>query len=115
MSLPVEIFKSLSDLTRLRIVILLTHGRLCVCDLVEVLSLPQSTISRHMAKLKASKLVKDYRKGRWIHYSLEKTGDIINDELFKLLKKTASQKPFAEDLKKLTNYLKEKSEKENEC
>ena len=51
-----QILKGLADPTRLRIVMLLTSGELCVCDLTEVLGLPQSTVSRHMATLKSARI-----------------------------------------------------------
>ena len=65
-----ELFKGLAEPTRLRIVVLLLERELCVCDLMAVLRLPQSTISRHMTKLRQSGLVADRREGIWIHYRL---------------------------------------------
>jgi ArsR family transcriptional regulator len=50
-----QTIKALSDPIRLRIVLLLqAEGELCVCDLMAVLRLPQSTVSRHLAYLKRS-------------------------------------------------------------
>lgn len=65
-----EILKALSDPTRLRIVSLLRHGELCVCDLTEALQIPQSTVSRHLASLKNAGWVKARRSGKWMHYLL---------------------------------------------
>lgn len=65
-----EILKALSDPTRLRIMSLLRHGELCVCDLMEALQLPQSTISRHLAILKHAGWVSAQRSGKWMHYRL---------------------------------------------
>lgn len=70
-----RIFKALSDETRLRIISLLTVGELCVCDLMAILQLPQSTVSRHLAYLKNVALVDDRREGVWTHYKL-----IVNDD-----------------------------------
>jgi ArsR family transcriptional regulator len=56
-----SIFKALSDETRLRTVTLLTHSELCVCDIMEILRLPQSTVSRHLATLRQAGLVEDRR------------------------------------------------------
>lgn len=64
----------LADEHRLAIVALLARGELCVCHLVELLDLPQSTVSRHMAVLRRAGLVRDRRDtadGRWTHYSLD--------------------------------------------
>lgn len=70
MERTVETLKVLSDATRLRIVSLLRHGELCVCDLTETLQIPQSTVSRHLATLKAAGWVKSRRSGKWMHYLL---------------------------------------------
>ena len=60
--------KALGDPTRLRLVALLGHGELCVCDLTAVLELPQSTVSRHLARLRNAGLVLDRKKGVWAYY-----------------------------------------------
>jgi len=65
-----EIFKALSDETRLRILKLLEEGESCVCELMQVLEMPQSTISRHMNVLRRAGLVKGRRDGKWVHYRL---------------------------------------------
>lgn len=66
-----QLFKALSDETRLRILALLTAGELCVCDLMAVLELPQSTVSRHLAYLRNASLVEDRRQGVWMYYRLD--------------------------------------------
>ena len=63
-------FKAFSDETRLRMLHLLLKGELCICELIEVLELPQSKVSRHMAYLKNGGLVDDRREAVWIYYSL---------------------------------------------
>lgn len=65
-----EIMKALSEEVRLRLLLLLTDGELCVCDLIGALDLPQSTISRHLAYLKNSGWVDCRRQGGWMHYRL---------------------------------------------
>ncbi|MBX9446483.1 metalloregulator ArsR/SmtB family transcription factor [Dickeya chrysanthemi] len=68
---PQELFKALSDETRLSIVLLLREaGELCVCDLCEGLQEPQPKISRHLALLRDAGLLVDRRQGKWIHYRL---------------------------------------------
>ncbi|MFA5516787.1 MAG: metalloregulator ArsR/SmtB family transcription factor, partial [Desulfuromonadales bacterium] len=57
--------KAISDETRLRILAILTRGELCVCDLMAILDLPQSTVSRHLATLRHAGLVEDRRQGLW--------------------------------------------------
>ncbi|HPI33500.1 MAG TPA: metalloregulator ArsR/SmtB family transcription factor, partial [candidate division Zixibacteria bacterium] len=48
---PHDQFKALADPTRLRLLVLLTAGELCVGDLAATLGLPQPTVSRHLARL----------------------------------------------------------------
>jgi len=67
-----NIFKALSDDTRLRVIKLLQERELCVCELIQVLDMSQLRISRHLGVLKNAGLVNDRREGKWIHYSLNK-------------------------------------------
>jgi ArsR family transcriptional regulator, arsenate/arsenite/antimonite-responsive transcriptional repressor len=75
MNNEVRVFKALSDPTRLRIVKLLQKsGELCVCEIMKALDMTQTRASRNLGVLKNAGLVKDNRKGLWVHYSLE-TGE----------------------------------------
>ncbi|GKT12832.1 MAG: ArsR family transcriptional regulator, arsenate/arsenite/antimonite-responsive transcriptional repressor [Thiomicrorhabdus sp.] len=68
-----QFHKAFAEPVRLRILALLrTRESLCVCDLVSVLELSQSTVSRHLAYLKNQGIVNSWREGTWIHYSLDK-------------------------------------------
>lgn len=67
----IAIFKALSDETRLRIIKLLEHGELCVCDIAAVLQSSQPKISFHLSTLKEAGLIADRREGKWIHYRLD--------------------------------------------
>jgi ArsR family transcriptional regulator, arsenate/arsenite/antimonite-responsive transcriptional repressor len=68
-----DTFKALSDETRLRIVKLLEHGELCVCDIGAALAMTQPKVSFHLAVLKKSGLLKDRKEGKWVHYSLDES------------------------------------------
>lgn len=100
-----EVFKAFSEPIRLRIVALLTAGELCVCDLTEVLGLPQSTVSRHMNRLKFNKIVTDRRSGKWIHYVLDT--DFLKNfpELEALLHSMVGREPYKTELARLQDYL----------
>ena len=99
-----ETFKGLSDPVRLRIVALLLERELCVCDLMAVLKLPQSTVSRHMIRLKAAGLVADRRAGKWVHYQLLSTP--LVDDLRRLLQQhLAGGEPFKKDATALRRYV----------
>lgn len=65
-----QLFAAVADSTRLRIVTLLRGGELCVCDLVEVLRLPQPKVSRHLSVLRDAGLVEQRIESNWRHYSL---------------------------------------------
>lgn len=65
-----RVTKALSDPQRVRIVMMLRPGELCVCQIIEVLALAPSTVSKHLSLLSAAGLV-DFRKdGRWAYYRL---------------------------------------------
>ena len=65
-----RIFRAFADRTRLRILHLLHPGELCVCDLVEVLGVPQPKVSRHLAYLRKARLVLVRKEGLWSYYRL---------------------------------------------
>ena len=65
-----ELFKIFGDSTRLRILMQLEAGELCVGDLAEALEMTQSAISHQLRILKQNKLVKARRDGKSIFYSL---------------------------------------------
>jgi len=73
MKTTAHLFKALSEPVRLRILALLTDGEHCVCDLMAVLDLPQSTVSRHLSALRHAGWVEGQRQGLWMYYRL--TGD----------------------------------------
>jgi ArsR family transcriptional regulator len=63
-------FRAFSDRTRLRILHMLAGGELCVCDIVEVLGVPQPKVSRHLAYLRRAGLVEARKEGLWSYYQL---------------------------------------------
>lgn len=62
--------KALNDQTRLRTLLALRQGELCLCQLVELFSLAPSTISRHLNVLYEAGLVDRRREGRWAYFKL---------------------------------------------
>ncbi|MCY3770729.1 MAG: metalloregulator ArsR/SmtB family transcription factor [Gemmatimonadetes bacterium] len=76
MDKDLAVFKACSDATRLRILFLLTERELCVCEIMAVLDMPQSKISRHLSVLKQYGLLTDRRDGVWIYYALAKDSSI---------------------------------------
>ncbi len=64
----VTALKAAGDTTRLRILKLLDRDPLCVCQLVAVLGLSQSTVSKHLSILRGAGLIEDERRGKWVFY-----------------------------------------------
>ncbi len=68
-------YMALADKTRLRLLNLMRDGEVCVCFFTEVLGDSQPKISRHLAYLRNSGLVKARRDGKWMHYSIVEPDD----------------------------------------
>ncbi|MBI4863280.1 MAG: winged helix-turn-helix transcriptional regulator [Candidatus Riflebacteria bacterium] len=64
------IAKALSDSNRVRVLISLHDGELCVCQVVELLGLAPSTVSKHLAVLQQAGLTEARKEGRWMYYRL---------------------------------------------
>ncbi|MBE7490750.1 MAG: metalloregulator ArsR/SmtB family transcription factor [Planctomycetes bacterium] len=83
-----DIFKALSDETRLQILaLLLRHGELCVCDIESALDTTQSKTSRHLRYLLHAGLVQDRRVGVWVHYRVAGGQDGPQKQILSLLKR----------------------------
>ena len=65
-----NIAKALSDENRVRALMMLSRGELCVCQLIEMLGLAPSTVSKHMSILRQARLVQARKEGRWMYYRL---------------------------------------------
>ena len=65
------VFKALSDPTRVRIVSVLAHTELCVCDLAATLGMTQSAISHQLHLMRQMRLVKSRKDGRMVYYTLD--------------------------------------------
>jgi ArsR family transcriptional regulator, arsenate/arsenite/antimonite-responsive transcriptional repressor len=107
-----SVFKALSEETRLRIVKLLEHGELCVCDIVAALDMIQPKVSFHLAVLKEAGLIKDRKQGKWVHYKIDDS-DIFRRFLLLSTLERISAGSVMEDSKRLKEFLKNKTEKSN--
>ncbi len=74
-------FKGFADPTRIRILSILAAGELCVCDIVDILGLPQPTVSRHLAYLRRMGLVEATREWKFAHYRLAKPAHAVHQNL----------------------------------
>lgn len=64
------ITKALADQNRVNILLALENRELCVCQIIELLGLAPSTVSKHLFILKQARLVEDRKNGRWMYYRL---------------------------------------------
>jgi len=100
-------FKALADATRLRILNLLLHGELCVCDIQHVLGATQPNVSRHLAYLKNAGLVLDRREGYRIFYRLAGPKDGAKQRLYRFLREVcADDDQFKTDRDELRAVIK---------
>lgn len=67
-----DLLKVISHPPRLRLLVLLNEldRELCVCELVDALSIPQYQVSRQLSELREEDLVKGSKEGTWVYYSL---------------------------------------------
>ena len=100
--------KALADENRVRVVLALGVGELCVCQIVEMLGLAPSTVSKHMAILKQARLVDSRKEGRWIFYHLAgEDGPAEAREAAALVSRVLAHDAKAqEDAKRLKQILK---------
>jgi ArsR family transcriptional regulator len=84
-----DFYKVIGDLTRIRILSVLSIRELCVCDIAAILEMTKSAISHQLKTLRLAKLVKFRRQGKEIYYSLddEHIKNIINQGLTHVLEK----------------------------
>jgi ArsR family transcriptional regulator len=95
-------FRAFSDRTRLRILNLLRAGELCVCDLVQVIGVPQPKISRHLAYLRRAGLVTARKDGLWMYYELASSKNAFHLKLLECLTCCLPDLPeLARDIKRL--------------
>ena len=79
-----DVLKALADENRLRALFALKGGELCVCQLIALLELAPSTVSKHLSVLRAARLVDSRKDGRWMYYKLspkfrtQSTGKIMD-------------------------------------
>ncbi len=82
-----EIFKALSDETRIRILHLFVKSgeELCVCELTDALEVSQYNVSRHLKVLVNAGLLNREKEGRWVYFKLANHGDAVVVHILKAL------------------------------
>ncbi len=83
----VKLFKALSDPNRIRIMKMLEKRELCVCEVREILSLSNSTVSKHLSILFDAGLITQSKEGKWVNYRINsKSEDHFVTAVISLLK-----------------------------
>jgi len=109
-----QILKSLADDTRLRTVNLLSKHELNVTELCKVLGSSQSSVSKHLARLRLTGVVIDKRKGLNVYYHLNKPEDKAHRGLIDTITSGLSElEIFKKDLVKLNKLKKARESKDN--
>jgi ArsR family transcriptional regulator, arsenate/arsenite/antimonite-responsive transcriptional repressor len=101
------VFKALSDETRLKVIKLLEHGELCVCDITAALDMSQSKVSFHLGVLKNASLVKSRKEGKWMHYTINDS-DYFNRLLTLSIIQELPEETLKNDRDRLEAFLKNK-------
>ncbi|MEI6712834.1 MAG: metalloregulator ArsR/SmtB family transcription factor [Verrucomicrobiota bacterium] len=104
-----KITKALSDETRIRTLLALKDGELCVCQITELFGLAPSTISKHLSILFHAGLVESRKDGRWIYYQWPKDAMpvVVREALDWIGKSLAANPHVLEDARQLKAILKE--------
>ncbi len=111
-----EIFKALSDETRLNMLgLLLKYKELCVCDFVQVMKISQSKASRHLRVLRNAGLLDDRRDGVWVYYHLHERPGKAAKEILEGLHETIASISSDKLLKDVERWLKKKNRLGNSC
>jgi len=103
-----SVLKALADENRVRILLAVQGRELCVCQIVELLGLAQSTVSKHLSILNQARLVETRKEGRWIFYrSADDDSPIEAREIAAVVSKLlADNSEAGEDAKRLMQILK---------
>jgi ArsR family transcriptional regulator, arsenate/arsenite/antimonite-responsive transcriptional repressor len=72
MSDPVTFFRAVADETRWRIVRLVMDRALCVCELSDILGMPQSSVSSHVQIIRKAGLLESETRGKWTYFRIER-------------------------------------------
>jgi ArsR family transcriptional regulator len=98
----VDMFRAMSDRTRLRLLRLIDNQEVCVCYFVEALRLSQPKISRHLAYLRRAGLVRVRKDGRWAHYRLAVPSDPVAARILReTLGRMSQERDFQHDCRRM--------------
>jgi DNA-binding transcriptional ArsR family regulator len=102
------ITKALSDPNRVRMLLALRRGELCVCQITGLFGFAPSTVSKHLSILHHAGLILSRKSERWVYYRLpDKSAAVaVREALDWVHKSLAKTEEAAADVKKLKQILK---------
>ncbi len=115
------VIKALADENRVRILWAVQGRELCVCQIVELLGLAQSTVSKHVSILHQARLVESRKEGRWMFYrAADADSPVEAREIAAVVSKLLANNPEAgEDAKRLKQIMRidrdELCRRQNRC
>jgi DNA-binding transcriptional ArsR family regulator len=103
----VTVAKALSDENWVRILSILEGRELCVCQVIELLDLAASTVSKHLSILKQARLIDGRKQGRWIYYRLanEDVPAVAKDAINWALNRLGHDRQRQQDAERLIQIL----------
>ena len=105
-----DVVRALADENRVRALLSLREGELCVCQIIELLNLAPSTVSKHMSVLKQARLVEATKRGRWVYYRLPndaETSRLVGDAVSFVFGSVSNSSTILRDEERLREVLKE--------
>jgi len=104
----INMTKALSDENRVRALMMLQEGELCVCQIIELLGLAPSTVSKHMSILRQAGLVQARKEGKWMYYRLPvgDTSQYVLDAIKWVQNSTAMDKQVVADAREVKRVCK---------
>ena len=103
-----NITKALADENRVRILAALRSRELCVCQVIALLELAPSTVSKHLSILRNARLIASRKQGRWMYYRLagDEAPAEIEDSLSWIFRSIGENTRIVEDSLRLKEILK---------
>lgn len=103
----IAITKALSDPNRVRIILALEQGELCVCQITELFGFAPSTVSKHLSVLHQAGLILSRKTERWVYYRLadKSAPTVVREALAWVQNSIAEAEEAKEDAKTLKKIL----------
>jgi DNA-binding transcriptional ArsR family regulator len=103
-----NITKALADEKRVRTLLALREGELCVCQITELFGLAPSTMSKHLSVLYQAGLVESRKEGRWIYFRLPngEAPAVVKQAINWVARSVEEQPRIQEDARLLKKILK---------